>query len=209
MKKNSFFFLITLLVFLSGATFLAFTYLGQPQDIRNQASETCTENPVNVQFRMWTGKDTYWINGSDMHPKVGDYVEANCFAKNGSALLQSGKIVVYKGSVSPTNIVFTSTTPDMRKYQVKDAAKYIFVCSNPTQTCKDQDGFTVKASASPSPSPSPSVTPTPGVSPSPSTNPQACNGLGYGISDLNKNCKADADDYRLFLEDYRLQLSKQ
>jgi hypothetical protein len=30
-----------------------------------------------------------------------------------------------------------------------------------------------------------------------------------GVSDLNKNGKADPDDYRLFIEDYRLQLSKQ
>jgi hypothetical protein len=34
-------------------------------------------------------------------------------------------------------------------------------------------------------------------------------GASAGISDLNHNGKADPDDYRLFLEDYRNQLSKQ
>lgn len=49
------------------------------------------------------------------------------------------------------------------------------------------------------------ATPTPTASATPSPTPVG----GFHISDLNKNGKADPDDYRLFLEDYRSQVSSQ
>jgi hypothetical protein len=189
MKKNQLFAISFLVIFLAFSVFLALTYLNQPLETRNQASTTCAEAPVNVQFRMYTGKDTAWFNGSTLTPKVNDAVEVNCFAKNGAALLTGGKITVYNGTVTAANILTTSTVPELRNYKLTKSGKYTFVCENVNKTCSDQDGFTVTGT---------STTPTDPQTPSnPGTNPAPA-----GISDLNKNGKADPDDYRLFLEDY-------
>lgn len=62
-----------------------------------------------------------------------------------------------------------------------------------------QEIATACAALTTSPTPAPTVTPTPVV----------CAPSQSGVSDLNKNCKADPDDYRLFLEDYRAHLGTQ
>lgn len=196
MKKIPLVSLFLLVIFLSFSVFIALTYLSQNQEVRNQAATSCSEAPVNTQFRKYTGKDTAWFEGSTFTTlKVNDAVDVNCFAKNGSALLTGGKVSVYNGSVTAANLVTTSTGPELRNFVLTKSGKYTFICENPAKTCSNTDSFTVTGTTQP-PTTQPPTTQPPG------------NTAPAGISDLNKNGKADPDDYRLFLEDYLRNLNK-
>lgn len=66
------------------------------------------------------------------------------------------------------------------------------------------------APVSPTPTTTPSPTPTPLITPTPTPISSATPtpNVGFALSDLNKNHRADPDDYRIFLEDYRRELAK-
>ncbi len=195
MKKTSLISLFLLVIFLSFSVFLALTYINQSSDVRNQASTACAEDPVNTQFRKYTGQDTAWFDGSTFTTlKVNDAVDVNCFARNGGALLDKGKVSVYNGTVTAANLLTTSTGPELRNYTLTKTGKYTFICENPTKTCSNTDSFTVTGTTTQPPTTQPPTVP---GNPAPA-----------GISDLNKNGKADPDDYRLFLEDYLRNLNK-
>lgn len=134
----------------------------QAQEIRGQAyggggtatpAPTCSEAPVNVQYRKWTGADTPWVAGNQVNVKVGEYIEVNCFSKNGAQLLTNGNLtgtVTAGGQTQP--VALPNPDPDggaqIRKLQITKAGKYTFTCRNSANTCSDSDQFTVAASTS-------------------------------------------------------------
>lgn len=131
----------------------------QAQEIRGQAygdnggGGTCSEAPVNVQYRKWSGNDTPWVAGNQVTLKVGEYVDVNCFAKNGGALLSNATLT---GTVTvgnrTENVQLPNPDPDggaqIRKLQITKAGRYTFTCRNASNTCSDSDQFTVAASTS-------------------------------------------------------------
>ena len=197
---------------------LYITLLGiqQSQEVRGQAAGSCSESPVDVQFRVWTGKDTPWVAGDTMKLKTGDVIDVNCFAKLGSKLLTNGGIVgTVKTPDGQTVTVVNTPKAEVRKLTVTQAGTYTFICSNPTKTCTNQDGFTIAGtSTSTSTTPSPCVSNSGGHGgtgtsgcPSPSVVPQPTSAPSTGNpADLNRDGKVNILDYQLFLDAYRKAL---
>lgn len=161
---------------------------------------TCSESPVNVQFRIWTGQDTPWIDGKDVKLKAGEFVEVNCFAKNGSALLQNPRMSATL-TVNNTTEAVTLPNPnaaEVRKFAVAKAGVYTFTCKNAANTCSDSDKFTVTADTA-RPTPTPSATP----AVTPSATPVASPTGNFAVSDLNKDGKTDLEDYVIFFNAYQ------
>lgn len=202
-KKNSLFLPLLGLIFLAGALLAGYLLMRTPQDIRQQAAGSCNENPVNVQFRKYTGKETPWIAGNKLKSiKVGDKIDVNCFAKNGAALLSKGKFTVSLNS-SDMNRGEKITIPssaqkspqEIRGYKLEKPGNYRFFCEqqgNPN--CSDGDDIKVTGSAAASPSPSPAATASPTASPGTCTPTSA--------ADFDKNCKVDLLDYDFFLKEF-------
>lgn len=172
-------------------------------NLTNQAqaqSNACASEQVNVEFRKYTGQDTGWKHGSELKIKVGEAIDVNCFAKNGSELLKNG---VLKGkftdAAGKTTNVDAPAKPEIRNFKITKAGKYVFTCSDGAK-CSNTDTLTVAATtAATSPSPTPSASPTSTPNPSCTT---------YALSDLNKDCKTTIDDYVLFLKSFREESSK-
>lgn len=113
------------------------------------STATCNENQVNVQFRVWTGEDKPWIDGKDMKLKVGEFVDVNCFAKTGTALLQNPQMTA---SVTYNNKTEAVTLPnpnsaEVRKLAITKPGVYAFSCKNTSNTCSNSDQFTVAATS--------------------------------------------------------------
>ncbi|HEX7018085.1 MAG TPA: hypothetical protein VF209_04230 [Patescibacteria group bacterium] len=180
--------LVGLSFLLMGLYFVLET-LSQRQDIRPQAA-SCNQAPVNTQFRKYTGQDTPWVDGGSLQVKVGEAIDINCFAKNGSALLSGGRLtgkVVLNGRTTALQL---PAAPEMRNFRITQGGTYTITCSN-SNSCSNTDSFTVTAVMTPSPSPTVSPSPTPCTS--------------YKISDLNKDCQTTIEDYNIFLQDFRTQ----
>lgn len=287
-KYYLFGFLVLTLV-LGGVLFALVSQRGLSQENRGQAA-TCSEAPVDTQFRMYVaGQNNPWVGGAGFAPKVGESIDVNCFAKNGSALLSQAKItatVTPPGGSTKTYPIPAASNKGayLTNLKLTEAGTYKFTCANTSNTCTNTDEFTVAGTAAALPSPtlqmscqnskiagtatwtsgaaitelqidddnnwtngywkktlgSGAVTSSfpDGFTPSGRSgtleikaNTQywlrlasssafsetstftsnACNttgsGAATGISDLNKNGKADPDDYRLFLEDFRKRLA--
>lgn len=181
--------------------------LPESQDIRQQAA-SCSENPVNVQFRLSGSQDTPWRPGESFQPSVGDLIDVNCFAQNGSALLSNGLLDGFLDGV----LVLDGRPTEIRNLTISSPGTYKFVCSNGAG-CYDADNFVVidpnanRRSPSPEPSPSPVVDPTPSPVPTASPVPGVC--PESFVSDLNNDCQVDVQDYTVFLEDFRQNVSAQ
>jgi hypothetical protein len=107
---------------------------------------TCSEAKVNVEFRKWTGKEyAGWTTGSSFKPKTGDFIDVNCFAKDGRALLTKGtfKAEVKQGTKITKLTSSLFARPDVRKYKLDCAGTYTFTCSNSVAACTDRDTFVV------------------------------------------------------------------
>lgn len=136
---------------------------------------TCSsQQPINTQFRL-TGNGG-WISGNDMNGvnlRTGQQIDVNCFAKNGSALLEGGAIDV----TSPdgrTNRLANSS--ELRAMNLLQTGTYTFTCSSTTiASCSDTDSFRVNAvgTTTPSPYPTPAASPTPNPTPNPTPTPNA------------------------------------
>ncbi len=63
----------------------------QPQEIRQQAAG-CSESPVNVEFRKYTGKEEPGWKSDLKNVYPGDKLDVNCFSKNGTQLLTNGRL---------------------------------------------------------------------------------------------------------------------
>lgn len=229
---SSVYFGLGLLIFLVSGLVVMSLSLSDSQDLRQQAA-TCNENPVNVEFRHYTGQDTPgWTSGSTFKANVGDKIDVNCFSKNGLALLSYGRIDGYLDGLK----VLDSRPTDIRGLTISKGGAYKFVCSNGAG-CYDSDSFIVTDTTSPPPKPSPDPSPapvgckwekvecvqapcdpilvcehsspsptlTPRVSPPPTTPPSGC--PKEYASDLNNDCTVDVLDYNVFLEDFRNNVS--
>jgi hypothetical protein len=128
-----------------------------------------SQQPINTQFK--ASNTNNWISGADTtnaNFKVGQQVDVNCFAKNGSSLLEGGVIDLRLPNGQNFRI---SNTPELRNYALPATGLYTFTCSSTTiNSCSDSDNFTIAAVATPQPSPQPS--PTAGVTPTPQATPQ-------------------------------------
>ena len=126
----------------------AYILSSAPQDIRQQAAG-CTEAPVNVEFRKYTGKDEPgWKDGANFKSiKVGDQFDVNCFAKNGSALLSNGKFSIKLDSKTTTipASAYKSQT-EIRGWKIDKPGKWTFTCSN-SAGCSNSDSITVTGTA--------------------------------------------------------------
>lgn len=195
MKQRYLIISLVVIAFLLMGLYVALASLSRTQEIRPQAS-SCSEAPVDTQFRKYTGQDTPWVGGAGFAIKVGEAIDVTCFSRNGSALLSGGRLT---GSVVLNGInkaLSLPAAPEAKNFKITQAGTYSFTCSN-SSGCSNTDSFTVAPSTSPSPSVSPS--PTLPVIPGPSAPPCTT----YKLSDLNKDCKTNLDDYTLFLEDFR------
>lgn len=209
------------------------TESGRQQDFRGQAYGTnqCADAPVNTQFRKWeAGTDKPWYDGKTIESyklvvsaENPSYIDVNCFAKNGSALLQNPKITITRTRQHQDFVeVIPLQNPNvasLRKFALTKPGKYTFTCSNTAGTCSDSDGFTI-ADAVVKPLPSP-----PGgcyyetikcvqepcepilrcALPTPTASPVSCGTGQYAASDVNKDCTTNIQDYSVFLQDYRQQ----
>jgi len=158
-----------IIFFVAASAFLiwvSITAISTTQEVRGQAygnageghhgghtggasQSSCAENKVNVQFRLWTGKDTPWVNGEDIKLKVGDYVDVNCFARNGTALLQNPRMTL---SVDARETRLPNPNlAEIRKFQVNEAGVHRFSCKNASNTCSDVDLFSVETTSHTSP----------------------------------------------------------
>lgn len=191
-KKLSFLALLLIL----GASTIAFT-----SRFTNQAqaqSNACASAQVNVEFRKYTGNDTGWKHGTELKIKVGEAIDVNCFAKNGSELLKNGVLRgKFTDAAGKTTTVDAPAKPEIRNFKITKAGKYTFTCSDGAK-CSNTDAITVAATAT-------AASPTPAVSPS-ATPSSTC--TTYALSDLNKDCKTTIDDYVLFLKSFREESSK-
>ena len=172
------------------------------QDLSSQAASTCSQAPINTQFRRSGSTTTSWVEGSALTGlKVGDSIDVNCFAKNGSAQLSGGFVQITRKNptTGQTSVVAlpsgTALKPQLDRYTLTAAGDYTFTCTNGS-TCSNADIVKVIATSTP-PAASPAASPSPGT-------PTSCAG-GYKLSDLNKDCKTTIQDYAVFLEDFRLQ----
>lgn len=150
------------------------------------SGQTCSaQQPLNTQFRM-SGSNS-WVSGGDLQSsnvRAGQQIDANCFAKNGSSLLENGVINVQTPSGQSYR---AASAPELRNFTVSEVGRYTFTCVSTTQNnCSDTDTFAVQVtgsatpapSLSPSPRPTPSPTPRPTPSPSPTVPHQvSCNDL--------------------------------
>ncbi len=105
-------------------------------------TNTCKNyEPINTQFRE-TGENT-WVSGNDITNRkleIGDQVDANCFAKNGTTLLPGARIRI----THPDNVVETKNTAELRRYQITKTGSYGFRCESTTLAdCRDSDSFRV------------------------------------------------------------------
>ncbi len=202
-QRFRFFWPLVILLVLIIALTAGYYLMQTPQDIRQQAAGSCAEAPVNVEFRKYTGKDEPgWKEGSKFSFKVGDKVDVNCFAKNGTALLSGGSFKVTldgKSFTIPSSAKKSAT--EIRGWKIEKPGTYRFTCSN-SSGCSNTDSIkvtgTTKASPSPSPKASPRVTPTPAANPTATPGTGTCN----SVADLNKDCKVDLLDYDLFLVEF-------
>ncbi len=168
----------------------------QQQSTSSDASSSCAEAIVDVQFRKNATSSTPWVSGNALAPRLNDRLDINCFARYGSTLLTHGTIT---GTLNSQPINFTGNATsnngvEVRGYLISQPGTYVFTCKNTDNSCNDSDTFVIAGTASPSPSPSSSV------SPSPSPSPAAC--TQFAPSDLNKDCRSSVEDYDIFLNDF-------
>lgn len=134
---------------------------------------TCqAQQPVNTQFRL-SGNGP-WYSGnevSNQNLRAGQRLDVNCFAKNGTALLEGGVITVQTPSGQNYR---AANAAELRNFAANEVGRYTFTCSSTTiNNCTDTDSLTVNVtgSAAPTPQPSPRPTPSPSVRPTPSPSP--------------------------------------
>ncbi len=146
-----------------------------------KAQTACSEAPVNVQFRQYTGTETSWLEGAGFAPVVNSAIDVNCFSRNGGSLLTGGKLTATRtyGGVT-TNISVSTWAREIRNYRITLPGVYTFTCRNTAGSCTNSDTFTV-IGPSPSPIVNPSPTPSPALSPTPSPTPatvvSTCNSI--------------------------------
>lgn len=145
---------------------------GAPAQTTTQGNACTSQQPVNTQFRL--SGNGGWVSGNDMtglNLKTGQNIDVNCFAKNGSALLEGGFIDLRKPDGS---VVRVSSTAELRNVTLDQVGQYTYTCSSATiNSCADADSFSVSAAVTASPSPVPTPVATPATSPTPSATPIA------------------------------------
>jgi hypothetical protein len=199
MKRSSLLIFFILVIFLSAATFLIASYLNTSTDIRSQALVAGIP-PVDQRSVPPTGA-ILSQNGKGLTNQAamnnGNFqVEGYCSLKGLGAVTQN-TTDWFCGSTKLTVTHFDEIC------RLTYNNNNTFVIHNGTTSTPAYNWRCYKLAAttvSPTPSVSPSATP----STTPTTTPQG--NTTYNISDLNKNGKADPDDYRLFLEDYQKHL---
>jgi hypothetical protein len=116
----------------------------------NNPPSTCqTESPL-IQFRRATNGN--WSSSGSVSPtiKVGESIDVNCFAKNGTALFQDGYITVTTPFGQTTQV---SNTAELRNYAVLTAGNYAFSCQSRTvSSCSSNDTLAVTTAAAVNPS---------------------------------------------------------
>ena len=205
MKKAQLITLLSLLfVFISGfVVWFSVSETSSSQEILGQAygtdnggsstnSSTCSEAPVNVQFRKYEqGTDKPWISGQEFQnlnvmTTVQNQVkiDVKCFAKNGSGVLSGARMSVTRQNGDAIEVIplQNPAVQSLSNFLLDKPGKYTFTCSNASNICKDSDSFTVG-----------------------STSPTSCGNGKFVVSDVNKDCKTDIQDYAQFLSDYRQQ----
>jgi len=126
----------------------AYILSATPQDVRQQAAG-CSEDPVNVEFRKYTGKDEPgWKDGASFKSiTVGDKFDVNCFSKAGSSLLSNGKLTTKLDGKTVTipATAFKSPT-EVRGWKIDRPGKWSFTCAN-GGGCSNTDSITVTGTA--------------------------------------------------------------
>lgn len=107
-----------------------------------QSGDSCQNwLPVNTQFRK-SGTSS-WISGGDLSSlklQVNDTIDANCFAKSGTALLKDARIEVRK----PDGTTERINSPELRNYTITQNGAYSVSCrSTSMSSCNDTDSFTI------------------------------------------------------------------
>ncbi len=190
MKRTSFFLLLFVLVFLSVSTLLALMYTRQPQNLQNQATGY-TIPPEDQRATVPTGAlllngGVGITNGAAMN--AGNFqVEQYC-PRKGLGAVSSTSTDWFCGNHKITVTEFDEIC--RLTYSVDGA--FVLKTGTSATTAYNWRCYNLPVSSVVSPTPSPSTSPSPSGSPRPRA----------GISDLDRNGKKDANDYKLFIEDY-------
>jgi len=133
---------------------------------------TCADQqPLNTQFRR--SGATLWVSGQELmgqNVRVGDSIDVNCFAKNGSALLNNAVITI---TLPAGQTYQLANSPELRNYSLPASGTYQFTCSSATlATCADTDSFSTPVLATPLPTPLQTPLPTPILYPTPTPTSQ-------------------------------------
>lgn len=189
-KRRSLFVPLLLLLLIIAALVASYILLTQPQDIREQASG-CSEAPVNVQFRKYTGQETIWLSGDTLQVEVGDAIDVNCFSKNGTSLLSGGVITAKLDGVSLNVASNYKTNQEIRNYSIVESGTYVFTCQN-SSSCSDSDSFTVEATTDETDQEDEDTS-------TDYTGSTETTCTEYSEADFNQDCIVDLDDYQFFL----------
>jgi hypothetical protein len=97
--------------------------------------------PVNMQFRK--AGSGGWISGAQttqLNLKQNEKIDANCFAKNGGALLKDA----YTDIRRPDGATQRINSAEVRNYNITQNGVYTFSCSSSTlASCGDNDSFVI------------------------------------------------------------------
>jgi hypothetical protein len=165
---------------------VAFILSNQSQENRQKAVvSSCSQAPVNVQFRKFTGQDTPWVNSASLAPlRAGDKIDVNCFALNGSAALKDSQITAILPDRS-TKVISAEHT--ISGYAFTQAGSYTITCTSRTLLgCSDAETFTVLP---PLATPTPSPTATPSATPNLLNDNNNCGAIG-AVCPSGKTCQS-------------------
>lgn len=100
--------------------------------------------PLNTQFRFSTGRDDQWVSGTSITTaQIGDRIDVNCFANNGTALLPNAEILI----LTPEDKL-VHTGSELRNFPLNHWGTYSFTCrphgADDTNTCYDTDKISVR-----------------------------------------------------------------
>lgn len=186
----------------------------QPQQPETPSGPSCNDyQSLDTQFRKVLHVN--WVSGQNISSQleVGDRIDIQCFAKNGSTTLPDATTYVTTPNGQEVKI---RDSGKVRFYKLSEPGNYQFRCESRSLTnCVSVDSLTVAAAPpaeTPSPSPTPTVKPTP--SPSPSPTPTAtphvaeCRDLDVAGGNNQRvpaevTLRANAEDNRGNIQKYR------
>lgn len=122
----------------------------------NTTSSCQPWEPVNTEFRIHNATSKDWKSGESLGElKIGNRIDVNCFAKNGTALLPDAEIRID----TPVGQI-NKLGAELRDFALEHEGAYRFVCQSQSLTpvCSNTDTLRVVKTVQPSSTPVPTPT---------------------------------------------------